>query len=103
MPPTWANFHIWTTAILWVTHPLHPGTFNFDDVAGALWQMFSDTDRTRKHDGQKMPQCQAYGCNNKQSKGDSKGRGFYKIPDGKLQEKRELAAQWLHKIDKILY
>ena len=45
-----------------------------------------------------MPQCQAYGCTNKQAKGGSKGKGFYKIPDGKVPDKRVLAMDWLHKI-----
>ena len=46
-----------------------------------------------------MPECQAYGCLNKRGEGNSKGKSFFVIPDGrKYPEKRELSQQWLHNI-----
>lgn len=45
-----------------------------------------------------MPECQAYGCLNRQGTGEAKGKRFFVIPDGKNPTKRNLAQRWLHNI-----
>lgn len=55
-----------------------------------------------------MPQCQAFGCNNKPHL--CKGKTFFKIPNGKLNpELRDISGKWLsyigtgHSVDKFKF